>query len=168
MTISATYHRRTLCLALALSAALCAPALAQPATAPAEQAAGQVQGWRSLSDIATHLAENGFRVLEMEVERDGYDAELVDRDGNILDARVSPATGELLRSRSKGRATQPADPKWKTVAQIAGLLEKQGYIVRKVETESEGYEVELTDRTGRRLEARVNPMTGDITHSELD
>ncbi|MGQ3676006.1 PepSY domain-containing protein [Xanthobacter sp. TB0139] len=168
MNISAIHPRRTFCMALALSAALCAPALAQPAMAPAEKAAGEVQNWRSLSDIATHLAENGFRVLEIEVERDRYEAELVDRDGNILDVRVNPTTGELLRSRTKGRANQPADPKWKTVAQIAGQLEKQGYIVRKVETEQNGYEVELTDRTGRHLDAKVNPETGDITRSKPD
>lgn len=118
-------------------------------------------GWRATSDVATHLAENGFRVLKLEQEADGFEAELIDREGNLVEARVHPVSAELLSTRSEGRAGS-VNGQWLTLAQVARHLESKGFAVRKIETEAHGYEVDVTDHTGARTDAVVDPMTADI------
>ncbi len=154
-------------LALALStAALPGAALAQQGAA-ATQSAPQGQ-WKSFAAIATHLAENGYRVLELDRERNGFEAELVDREGNLLKSDIHPVTGELQNTHNKGRSTIANDPQWKTLPQIATQLEGQGYTVRKIDTDHDHYEADLTNRDGQRIEARIDPKSGEITSSEKD
>jgi len=149
---------------LALSAAL---ALALLAAGPARAQTPPAGSWLSTADIATHLAENGFRVLKLERESDGFEADLIDRQGNRLEARVHPATAELLSTRSEGRAGA-VHAQWLTLAQVARRLEGQGFTVRKIETEDDGYEADLTDRAGARTEVRIAPLTGEIVSSKPD
>ncbi len=143
--------------AMALLGLLATPAWAQP---PAGQ-------WQSVADIATHLAENGFRVQKMEREPDGFEADLIDRQGNRVEARVNPVTAELVTTKYEGRAG-PVHEQWLTLAQVARHLEGQGFTLRKIDTEDEHYEVELTDRAGARTEAKVDPLTGKILSSKPD
>jgi hypothetical protein len=144
--------------ALAALALLVLPARAQtPPAAP----------WLSVADIATHLAENGFRVMKLDRESDGFEADLIDRQGNRVEARVNPVTAELVTTKYEGRAG-PVHEQWLTLAQVARHLEGQGFTVRKIETEAAGYEVDLTDRAGARTEAEIDPMTGAIRSSKPD
>ncbi|MFG1403586.1 PepSY domain-containing protein [Xanthobacter sediminis] len=154
-TRHASKARLALPLALALFAA---PALAQ--TPPEAQ-------WRPASEIATHLAENGFRVMKLDREHDGYEADLIDRQGNRVEARVNPVTAELVSTKSEGRAG-PVHEQWLTLAQVARHLEGKGFTVRKIETEASGYEADLTDRGGARTEAKIDPMSGEILASKPD
>lgn len=59
--------------------------------------------------------------------------------------------------------TTPSD--WLSVAEIAGRLAGAAWIVLEIETElSDGnYEVCLLGADGNQIEARVDPMTGEIT-----
>lgn len=147
---------RTLLPALSALALLAAPALAQGSP-----------HWKSASDIATHLAENGFRVLKLEREADGFEVDLIDRQGNRVEARVDPVTAAFLHTKNEGRAG-PLNDQWLTVAQVARQLEAKGFTVRAVETDATGYEVELTDPAGARTEARLDPMTGATLSSKPD
>lgn len=122
---------------------------------------------RSTAEIATHIAENGFRVLKLEREGNVYEAELVSPQGGLVEARIDPVSAAFLSTKMDGRAG-PLPDQWLTVAQIARHLEGQGYRVRKIEAEATGYEVELTDRAGARTEADIDPMTGAIRHSKPD
>ncbi|MFG1477454.1 PepSY domain-containing protein [Xanthobacter sp. V4C-4] len=143
------------------AAALCllaSQALAQ--TPPAEK-------WRSTADIATHLAENGFIVLKLDREHDGFEAELVDRQGNKVEARVHPVTAEILSSRDDGRAAARQD-QWLTLPQVARQLENKGFVVRAIDTEATGYEADLTDPAGARTEVRIDPRTGAVLSSKPD
>ncbi len=166
----ASRFTRSLALPLALvlplaAGALTLPshALAQPTTQNSDRA-----NWKSLATIATSLAENGYRVLELELERDGFEAELIDRDGNLVKADINPVSGALQHIRNRGRSTVANDPQWKTLPQVASQLEAKGYLVRKLETEHDGFEAELTSQDGQRLEARIDPKTGEIISSERD
>lgn len=148
---------------LVLSAAVALAVLAGPARAQTPPA----ESWLSTADIATHLAENGFRVLKLDRESDGYEAELIDRQGNLVEARVHPVTAALLTTRNEGRAG-PVHDQWLTLAQVARHLEGKGFVVRKIDTEATGYEVDLTDRAGARTEAMVDPRSGEILSSKPD
>ncbi|MGQ3673329.1 PepSY domain-containing protein [Xanthobacter sp. TB0136] len=155
---------------LALPLVLALSAATLPGAAMAEQP-GQTAprgSWKSLSAIATHLAENGYRVLELDRERHSYEAEMIDRNGNLVKADIDPVTGELQNLRNRGASSVADDPQWKTLPQIAVQLEAQGYEVRKLEMKLDRYEADLTSRDGQRIEARIDPRNGQITSSERD
>jgi len=61
----------------------------------------------------------------------------------------------------------PAE-EWMPVIAVAQKLEGQGYTVREIEREDGVYEVEVTDANGMRLEAYVDPRTGDILRRDDD
>jgi hypothetical protein len=49
-----------------------------------------------------------------------------------------------------------------SVAEIATMLEAQGYTVLEIELEHGRYDVEMTDANGMRLEAWLDPATGEV------
>ncbi len=62
----------------------------------------------------------------------------------------------------------PAAPRdqWMTVEQVKETFTKQGYDVRQVKVEDNGYEVYALDKDGKRFEADVDPVTGAVVKSE--
>lgn len=48
-----------------------------------------------------------------------------------------------------------------SIAQIATMLEDQGYTVREIELERGRYDVEMIDAKGMKVEAYLNPVTGE-------
>lgn len=61
----------------------------------------------------------------------------------------------------------PAE-EWMSVSAVAQKLEGMGYTVREIDRERNVYEVEATDANGLRLEAHVDPRTGDIVGQDDD
>jgi hypothetical protein len=57
------------------------------------------------------------------------------------------------------RAEPPAG--WMSLGAIAARLEGQGYLVREIETDRDGYEVKAIDPTGLSVEADLDPATGE-------
>ena len=55
--------------------------------------------------------------------------------------------------------TAPAD--WMTLAELAAQVEAQGYTLIEAERDDGVYEVEMTDSQGFRVEAHLDPVTGD-------
>lgn len=49
-----------------------------------------------------------------------------------------------------------------SIAEIATMLEGQGYTVREIERERRAYEVEIIDANGMRIEAYLDPVTGAV------
>jgi len=146
--------------------ALIAIALAAPAIAVVAEATSSGT-WLPASGVATHLAENGFRVLKLERESEGFTAELVDRQGGLVKARINPSTGAITSSKSDGRAGAQ-DDQWLTLTQVARRLEGQGYLVRKIAQDTTAYEAELTDRAGARADAIIDPRSGEILSQKPD
>ena len=75
------------------------------------------------------------------------------------------------RSRDRDdRAMAQAVPaeQWLSVSAVAQKLEAMGYTVREIDRERNVYEVEVTDANGLRLEAHVDPRTGDIVGQDDD
>lgn len=148
---------------LALPAILALGLLAAPASA-ATPPAGTGQ---SAADIATHLAENGFRVLKLERQADGFEATLIDRQGDRVEAKVNPVTAEMMTTRYEGPAG-PVHEQWLTLAQVARHLQGQGFEVREIDTATDRYEADLTDRAGARTKASIDPMSGKILSSKAE
>lgn len=57
-------------------------------------------------------------------------------------------------------AVPPAD-QWLSMSEIITRLEAQGYQVVEIERERNAYEVEAIDGNGFRMEAYVDPVTGE-------
>ena len=49
-----------------------------------------------------------------------------------------------------------------SIAEIATMLEDQGYTVREIELERGRYDVEMIDGKGMKVEAYLNPVTGEV------
>ncbi|MCC1482401.1 PepSY domain-containing protein [Roseibaca sp. Y0-43] len=49
-----------------------------------------------------------------------------------------------------------------SIAEIATKLESQGYTVLEIELERGRYDVEMIDANGMKVEAYLNPTTGDV------
>jgi len=57
--------------------------------------------------------------------------------------------------------TGPAQDRM-SIARIATMLEDQGYTVREIELERGRYDVEMIDARGMKVEAYLNPVTGEV------
>ena len=57
---------------------------------------------------------------------------------------------------------------WMPASAVARKLEGQGYTVRGIERDDGAYEVEVTDADGMRLEADLDPRTGEVLRQEAD
>lgn len=53
----------------------------------------------SVSQIATMLEEQGYTVIEIELERGRYDVDMIDSNGLKVEAYLDPATGAVLPYR---------------------------------------------------------------------
>ena len=57
---------------------------------------------------------------------------------------------------------------WMTVAQITEKFTSEGYDVRRVKIEDNGYELHAIDKDGKRVEAYVDPVSGAVLKHESD
>lgn len=146
--------------------ALIVIALAAPAIAVVAEATASGK-WLPTSGIATHLAENGFHVLKLERGGDGFEAELVDRQGSLVKASINPSNGAIISSKNDGRA-DTHDDQWLTLTQIARRLEDEGYLVRKIEQDAAAYKTTLSDRAGAHSAAVIDPWSGKILIQKPD
>jgi hypothetical protein len=85
----------------------------------------------------------------------------------------APAALALVLAAAPALASDddaPGTPRegWLTIQQITEKFTAEGYNVRQVKVEGNGYEVYAVAKDGRRLEADVDPATGAILKSEAD
>lgn len=82
---------------LPLLGALALAAFAAPATAQTETAqAPAAQAAPPLSEIIQGFEERGYRLTDIDIDSDVIEIEGLDPDGVRIEARVDPATGEVL------------------------------------------------------------------------
>jgi hypothetical protein len=55
-----------------------------------------------------------------------------------------------------------------SIAQIATLLEGQGYTVLEIERERNRFDVEMIDADGKRVDGYVHPVTGAVLRDRDD
>ena len=64
-----------------------------------DQTPAQTQNRMSIAQIATMLEDQGYTVLEIELERGRYDVEMIDANGMRVEAYLDAATGAALPYR---------------------------------------------------------------------
>ena len=52
--------------------------------------------WMSLSEVASKLAAQGHKVVEIEVDDGLYEAKWFDAQGRRIKAKIHPRTGEII------------------------------------------------------------------------
>lgn len=57
---------------------------------------------------------------------------------------------------------------WLTIQQVVEKYTSQGYDVRKVEAEHDGYELEAIDKSGKRMEFDIHPVTGEALKQKVE
>ena len=67
-----------------------------------------------------------------------------------------------LGAQAQDTSTQPQSGARMSMAQIATMLEDQGYTVLEIELERDRYDVEMIDANGMRVEAYLNAATGEV------
>lgn len=81
----------------------------------------------------------------------------------LFSAALASATGMFaLVANAQQDTTQAPQPQRMSVAQIATMLEDQGYTVREIELERGRFDVEMIDSKGMKLEAYLDPVTGAV------
>lgn len=80
---------------------------------------------------------------------------------------LATTAGAAFASDDDGQTNKPGD-QWLTIAQITAKLTDQGYDVRQVKVEDNGYEVMAIDPNGQRIETHVDPLTGALLASDSD
>jgi hypothetical protein len=51
---------------------------------------------------------------------------------------------------------------WLSASEVADKLRAKGYSVTEIEVDDGAYEVEMTDKSGTRIDAHVHPLTGEV------
>lgn len=83
-------------IASAVLAALATAATAQTDTATAPTEAVPAQAAPPLSEIIRSFEERGYQLTDIDVDRDVIEVEGLDPNGDRIEARLDPATGEVL------------------------------------------------------------------------
>jgi uncharacterized membrane protein YkoI len=96
-----TTMKRTILLTASLASAVGLFALGAQAQGAATQtqATAQAEQSMSITQIATMLEGQGYKVLEIELERGRYDVEMIDANGMRVEAYLNPVTGDVLPYR---------------------------------------------------------------------
>jgi hypothetical protein len=68
--------------------------------------------------------------------------------------------------RTVARSVPAAE--WMPASEVARKLESMGYIVRELERDDGAWEVEATNADGLKMEAYVDPRTGDVLRRDDD
>lgn len=85
-----------------------------------------------------------------------------------LAAAIAVSAASFALAASDTPKVDAPREQWLSVGQITDKLTAQGYQIRKVKAEDNGYEVDAVDKNGMRLEADIHPVTGEILKSESD
>lgn len=86
--------KRTIILTTSLATVVALSALGANAQQQVEQA--NLSERMSIAQIATLLEDQGYTVLEIELERGRFDVEMIDSNGMRVEAYLNPVTAEVL------------------------------------------------------------------------
>ncbi len=67
------------------------------ASASSDNAAGKAgANWLTIPQVTEKLAAQGYKVRDVRIEGKIYEAKMIDRDGQRVEAKVDPLTGSVL------------------------------------------------------------------------
>lgn len=73
---------------------------------------------------------------------------------------VAAGSVSAQTTQPAGSGTTPHSG-WMSIGAVTAKLEGQGYVVREIETDDGVYEVKALDKNGARVEADLDPVTGE-------
>jgi hypothetical protein len=102
MTGETTMKTSHAILAIALTATALGGGSAIAASSSADEASAKSSDWLTIPAIYDKVVAAGYSdIHEIERERDGYEIEAVDTNGNQVELFVDPISGEVLGVRTK-------------------------------------------------------------------
>lgn len=54
--------------------------------------------WKKMDEVANGLRAEGYQIRKIEMERYGYEADVLDRDGRRFELRLDPISGKIVGS----------------------------------------------------------------------
>ncbi|MBN2739565.1 MAG: PepSY domain-containing protein, partial [Rhodobacteraceae bacterium] len=54
--------------------------------------------WKNMDEVTNGLRSEGYQIRKIEMERYGYEAEVLNRDGRKLKLRLDPTSGKVIGS----------------------------------------------------------------------
>lgn len=137
------------------------PAFAQNA-APTPAAAPS--NWMSVEQVLDKVHAAGYHdVDKIERENGRYEVKATDADGRRVKLRLDPVSGEVLAP-----AAGAAQANWMSIEQVQTRLQAAGYHdFSKIERDDGKYEVKALDAEGRRVELKLDPVSGEILETEV-
>ncbi len=84
-----------------------------------------------------------------------------DRSDDRAGERSDDMRADDMRAGEMQAGTEAPRSEWMTIGAVAAKLEAEGYRVREIDSEHGIYEVEAIAPDGRRVEAAIDPVTGE-------
>lgn len=115
----------------------------------------------AVSQIIQNLEAKGYvGIREIELEDNVYKADVVTAEGEVLDVKINPMTGEMMGSVGA--------PKHLSVLEVAKKVEEAGYRIIKIKADGESYKVKALDKEGKKASLKVNASSGEISKKWFD
>lgn len=138
------------------------PAFAQ-SDAPAAAQSAQ-SNWMSIDQVHSKLQAAGYRdINDIERENGRYEVKAIDAEGRKVKLKFDAVSGEIL-SPTAGAA----QAKRLSIDEVNSKLQAAGYRdVEKIERDGSKYEAYATDGEGRRVELKLDAVSGEILKTEV-
>ena len=111
----------------------------------------------NVSEILKRLHAAAYTtVFEVELEDKTYDIKTVNDKGQKIKLRIDATTGKIP-AQDKNAKTSGL-----TMLQAAEKVEAAGYVIHKIESEKNNYEIKAIDSKGKKVQLKVDADTGKI------
>ena len=126
-------------------------------------ASGSVLAQDALTEqeVRASLTEQGYtKVNDVEFEDGVWKADARSADGNRMEVRIDPATGEIYPDTQVAQMSE---------ADVRAQLAAAGYVnVHDVDYEDGIWNAEADDPEGKDVELKIDPATGKVIGTEKD
>ena len=109
----------------------------------------------NVSEILKRLqAANYTAIHEVELEKNIYDVKALNSKGQKVKLSIDAKTGDVPAQDTKSSSL--------SIQQAAEKVETAGYVIHKIESEKNHFEIKAIDAKGKKVKLKVNANTGAI------
>ncbi|GAB2623040.1 PepSY domain-containing protein [Novilysobacter erysipheiresistens] len=112
-------------------------------------------------DVRANLTEQGYtKINDVEFEDGVWKADARSADGNRMEVRIDPTTGEVYPNTQVAQMSE---------ADVRAQLAAAGYVnVHDIDYEDGIWNAEADDPEGKDVELKIDPATGKVIGTEKD